>query len=78
MSTLAYLVLFFILAFFLYCSLYAALGAAQPREILVSIGLIIATTAAVIRLSAKIFQVGILMTGKRLKFREVLRLARSQ
>jgi ABC-2 type transport system permease protein len=136
MSTLAYLVLFFILAFFLYCSLYAALGAAsedeqhlgqlawpviiflvipvvmilpiistpqapvivalslfpltapivmllrimvgaaQPWEILVSVGLIIATTAAVIWLSAKIFRVGILMTGKRFKFGEVLRLAR--
>jgi ABC-2 type transport system permease protein len=136
MSTLAYLVLFFILAFFLYCSIYAALGAASEDEqhlgqlawpviiflvipvvmispiittphapvivglslfpltapivmflrilvgaattweILVSLGLIIATTAAVIWLSAKIFRVGILMTGKRFKFREVLRLAR--
>jgi ABC-2 type transport system permease protein len=138
MSTLAYLVLFFILAYFLYCSLYAALGAAsedeqhlgqlawpmviflvipivmispiittpqapviiglslfpltapivmflrilvgaaRPWEILVSIGLIIAATAGVIWLSARIFQVGILMTGKRFKFREVLRLARSR
>jgi ABC-2 type transport system permease protein len=51
-------------------------GAALPWEILVSIGLIIATTAAVIWLSAKIFRVGILMTGKRFKFGEVLRLAR--
>jgi ABC-2 type transport system permease protein len=51
-------------------------GAALPWEILVSIGLIIATTAAVIWLSAKIFRVGILMTGKRFKFSEVLRLAR--
>ena len=53
-------------------------GAARPWEILVSIGLIIAATAGVIWLSARIFQVGILMTGKRFKFREVLRLARSR
>ena len=138
MATLAYLVLFFILAFFLYCSVYAALGAASedeqhlnqlalpvvifliipvvmisaiigtPRapvivalslfpftapivmflrilvgavsalEILVSIGLIIGTTAAVIWLSARIFRAGILMTGKRLNLREVLGLARSR
>jgi ABC-2 type transport system permease protein len=137
-GTLAYLVLFFVLAFFLYCSLYAALGAAsedeqhlgqlawpvvifllvplvlispiiatprapaiiglslfpftapivmflrimvgaaRPWEILVSIGLVVATTAVVILLSAKIFRVGILMTGKRFSFREVIRLARSR
>jgi ABC-2 type transport system permease protein len=53
-------------------------GAALPWEILVSIGLIIATTAAVIWLSAKIFRVGILMTGKRFRFSEVMRLARSR
>ena len=135
-GALGYLVVFFLLAFFLYCSLYAALGAAsedeqhlgqlawpviiflvipvvmisaiisnpqapfivglslfpltapivmflrilvgaaRPVEILVSIGLILLTTAAVIWLSAKIFRVGILMTGKRFKFGEVLRLAR--
>ncbi len=135
-GTLAALVLFFILAFFLYCSLYAALGAAsedeqhlgqlvwpvivfllipvvmispiittprapviiglslfpltapivmflrimvgaaRPWEILASVGLIIAATAAVIRLSARIFRVAILMTGKRFAFREVMRLAR--
>lgn len=51
-------------------------GAAAPWEILVSIGLIVATTAAVIWLSARIFRVGILMTGKRFKFLEVLRLVR--
>lgn len=133
-STFAYLVLFFILAFFLYCSIYAALGAAsedeqhlgqlawpvviflmipivmisqvitaprssmvvglsffpltapiimflrilmgaaQPWEILLSITLIIIATAAVIWLSSKIFRVGILMTGKRLKPREILRM----
>jgi ABC-2 type transport system permease protein len=134
--TLAFLVTFFILAFFLYCSLYAALGAAsedeqhlgqlawpviiflvipvvmifpiittpqapaivalslfpltapivmflrimvqaaRPVEILVSIALILVTTAAVIWFSAKVFRVGILMTGKRFKFGEVLRLSR--
>jgi ABC-2 type transport system permease protein len=138
MGTLAYLVLFFILAFFLYCSVYAALGAASEdeqhlnqlalpvvvfliipivmisaiittprapvivalslfpltapivmflrilvgaapaREILVSIGLIIATTAGVIWLSARIFRAGILMTGRRFNLREVLGLARSR
>ena len=51
-------------------------GAAEPWEILVSIALIIATTAAVIWLSSRIFRVGILMTGKRFKFLEVLRLVR--
>jgi ABC-2 type transport system permease protein len=51
-------------------------GAAEPWEILVSIGLIIATTVGVIWLSARIFRVSILMTGKRFKFLEVLRLAR--
>jgi ABC-2 type transport system permease protein len=135
---LVVLVLFFMLAFFLYCSVYAALGAASedeqhlgqlalpivvflivpivmisaiigtPRaplivalslfpptapivmflrvlvgaaqswEILVSVGLIIATTAAVIWLSARIFRAGILMTGKRFNLREVLRLAHSR
>lgn len=51
-------------------------GAAHPWEILVSIGLIIATTAAVIWLSARIFSVAILMMGKRFKLGQVLRLAR--
>ncbi|HHU35594.1 MAG TPA: ABC transporter permease, partial [Treponema sp.] len=130
-ATFAYLILFFILAFFLFCSIYAALGAAsqdephlaqlswpvviflmipvvmissiitaphstlivglsffpltapivmflrilmgavQPWEILVSISLVIATTAVVVWLSSRIFRVGILMTGKRFTFREV-------
>jgi ABC-2 type transport system permease protein len=51
-------------------------GAARPWEILASIGLTIATTGGVIWASAKIFRVGILMTGKRFKLREVLRLVR--
>jgi len=50
------------------------MGAVQPWEILLSIALIIIATAAVIWLSSKIFRVGILMTGKRLKFREILRM----
>ena len=136
LSTLGYLVLYFLLAFFLYCSLYAALGAASEDEqhlgqlawplmiflvipvvmispiisspqapfivglsivpltapivmflrivtgaartweILLSVGLLLATIAGVIALSAKIFRVGLLMTGKRFKLAEVLRLAR--
>ncbi|MGA2976576.1 MAG: ABC transporter permease, partial [Spirochaetia bacterium] len=136
MTSLAYLVLFFLLAFFLYCSLYAALGAAsvdeqhlgqlawpvilflvlpvvmispiittpqapfivglsifpltapivmflriivgaaQTWEILLSVGLQLVTIALVIWFSAKIFRVGILMTGKRFTFAEVIRLAR--
>jgi ABC-2 type transport system permease protein len=136
MTTFAWLVVFFLLAFFLYCSLYAALGAvsedeqhlgqlawpvilflvlpvvlispiitnpqsplvivlsifpltspivmllrivmggAQPWEIAASVGLLLATIAGVIWLSAKIFRIGILMTGKRFTFAEVLRLAR--
>ena len=138
MSTLACLVLFFILAFFLYCSLYAALGAASEDEqhlgqlawpvvifliipvmmispiittpqapvivglslfpltapivmflrilvgaartwqVLLSVGLILLTTAGVIWLSARIFQAGILLTGKRFNIVEVLRLSRNR
>jgi ABC-2 type transport system permease protein len=135
-STFGWLVLFFLLAFFLYCSLYAALGASAEDEqhlsqlawpvivflvipivmispiitspqapfvvglslfpltapivmfmrivvgsvdtwqILLSVGLMLVTIALVIWLSAKIFRVGILMTGKRFKLGEVIRLAR--
>jgi ABC-2 type transport system permease protein len=133
LSMLGFLVLYFLLAFFLYCSLFAALGASSQDEqhfgqlswplilflvlpivmispiimsphaplivgmslfpltapvvmflrivvggvptwqILASIALILATTGAVIVLSAKIFRVGLLMTGKRFKLGEVLR-----
>ncbi len=136
-TTLAFLVLFFILAFFLYCSLYAALGAASQDEqhltqlawplivflavpvvmisavivspnaplivgmslfpltapvvmflrivvgaatageVLASIGILLATIAGVVALSAKIFRVGLLMTGKRFGLGEVLRWFRS-
>lgn len=136
LATLGFLVLYFVLAFFLYCSLYAALGASSQDEqhlgqlawplilflvlpivmispiimsphaplivamslfpltgpvvmflrivvggvptwqILASIALILATTGGVIALSAKIFRVGLLMTGKRFKLGEVLRWVR--
>jgi ABC-2 type transport system permease protein len=136
LSSFAWLVLFFLLAFFLYCSLYAALGAAsedeqhlgqlawpiivflmlpvvmisaiissphsplvvglslfpltspivmllrvvqgaaETWEILVCIGLLLLSIAGAIWLAAKIFRVGILMTGKRFKLAEVIRLAR--
>jgi ABC-2 type transport system permease protein len=135
-TTLAFLVLFFILAFLEYSSLYAGLGAASedeqhlaqlawpviifliipvvmispiisspnapfvvvlslfpltspivmflrivvgaapPGEILLCVALLLVSIGAVVWLSAKIFRVGILMTGKRFRFTEVLRLAR--
>jgi ABC-2 type transport system permease protein len=135
-STFVWLLVFFLLAFFLYSSIYAALGAAsqdeqhlgqlawpvilflvlpvvfialiigspqapfvvflsifpltapivmllrivvggaQTWEIVASVGLLLATIAGVIWLSAKIFRVGLLMTGKRFTFAEVMRLAR--
>ncbi len=131
--TLAFLVAFFLLDFFLYCSIYAALGSASeddqhlaqlswpvivflviptvmispilsaPQSPLVvalsvfpltsavvmflrmvvgsvpswqvwfSVGLLLATIAAVIVLSAKIFRVGLMMTGKRFKLGDVVR-----
>jgi ABC-2 type transport system permease protein len=132
-GTLAFLVLFFLLAFFLYCSLFAALGAASqdeqnlsqlawplilflvvpivmistiimspnvpvivvmslfpltaplvmfirilvgaaaPWEILASIGILLATIAAVIVLSARIFRIGLLMGGRRFRLGEIIR-----
>ncbi len=51
-------------------------GAARTWEILLSIGLQLVTIFGVIWLSAKIFRVGLLMSGKRFKFAEVIRLAR--
>jgi ABC-2 type transport system permease protein len=136
-STLLYLVLFFLLGFFLFASLFAAFGAAaqdeqnlgqlswpvivvlvfpmvsagpiitapsssfsvflslfpftapivmfvrilvsDPRswQIAVSVGIQVVTVAVVMLLSAKIFRVGILMTGKRFTFAEVVRLLRT-
>lgn len=131
--TLFYLVVFFILAFFIYSSAYAGIGAAaedeshlnqlawpvmiflivpmvmasaiimnpsaplpvflsffpftapivmferilvgspEAWEILLCIGILIATVAGTILVSAKIFRVGILMTGKRFKIGEVIK-----
>jgi ABC-2 type transport system permease protein len=132
-ATLAFLVLFFILAFFLYSGMYAALGSAAEDEqhlsqlawpviiflmipvflispiimnpnapfvvglslfpltasvvmflrvvvggtpswqILLSIGIQLLTIALVVFLSAKIFRVGLLMTGKRFKMGEIVK-----
>jgi ABC-2 type transport system permease protein len=136
-STLLYLVLFFLLGFFLFASLFAAFGAAAQDEqnlgqlswpiivvlvfpmisagpiitapsssfsvflslfpltapivmfvrilvsdpklwqILLSIGIQICTVLGMILLSAKIFRVGILMTGKRFTAAEVFRLLKT-
>jgi len=134
-ATLGWLVVFFLLAFFIYSGIYAGLGAATEDEqhlgqlswpaivflvipmvmiwpiisspnsplvvgmslfpltgsvvmfvrllvgavqadmwqVWLSIGLQVATIVATIALSAKIFRVGILMTGRRFKLREILR-----
>jgi ABC-2 type transport system permease protein len=137
LSTLLYLVLFFILGFFLYSALFAAFGAAAQDEqnlgqlswpvivvlvfpmvsagpiitapsssfsvflslfpptapivmfvrilvsdpkgwqILLSVGLQAVTVFIMILLSAKIFRIGILMTGKRFTLAGVLRLLKS-
>jgi ABC-2 type transport system permease protein len=137
LQTLAYLVLYFVLAFFLYCSLFAALGAASqdeqhlgqlswplivflvvpivmispvigspnspvivalslfpltasevmfmrivagaavPWEIAASIGILLAAIAGAVALSAKVFRVGILMTGRRFRLGEILRWLRA-
>ena len=50
-------------------------GAAKTWEVLLSVGLLLAAIAGVISLSAKIFRVGLLMTGKRFRFSEIWRLA---
>ncbi|MCX7026451.1 MAG: ABC transporter permease [Spirochaetes bacterium] len=131
-SNLLWLVLFFVLAFFLYASAYAALGAASEDEqhlgqlawplliflmvplvmigsfvtnpesgisvalslfpmtspivmlirilvspppawqILLCIAILVVSVAAMATLAAKVFRVGILMTGKRAKLKEVL------
>jgi ABC-2 type transport system permease protein len=137
LATLAFLVLYFLLAFFLYCSLFAALGAAsqdeqhlgqlswpliiflvvpivmispiigspdsplivalslfpltssvvmfirivagaaETWEILASIGILLVAIAGAVALSAKVFRVGLLMTGKRFKLGEILRWLRA-
>jgi len=53
-------------------------GGARTWEVLLSIGLILVTTGAVIWLSARIFQAGILLSGKRFNIGEVLRLSRNR
>ncbi len=135
-TTLGYLVLFFLIAFFLYSSLYAALGSAAEDEqhltqlawpvliflmipiflmspiimspnaplvvglsmfpltgpvvmflrivagsapaaqILLSIGIQLVSIAVIVYLSAKIFRIGLLMTGKRFSFGEIVKWVR--
>ena len=130
-SLVGYLLVFFLLGFFLYSSLYAALGAAaedetnmsqlawplimflvlpmmtvsgiitnpnsslaiflslfpmtapivtflrivvttpKPWEIAAAIGILLCTVAAAVLLSAKIFRIGILMTGRRFSLKDV-------
>ena len=52
-------------------------GAAPTWQVWLSIGLQLATIAAMIALSAKIFRIGILMTGRRFKLGEILRWIRA-
>ncbi len=53
-----------------------SVGGVATWEILVSVALLLLSIGGVIWMSAKIFRVGMLMTGKRFTFGEVLRLAR--
>ncbi len=136
-AVLGWLVLFFVIAFFIYCSLFAGLGAAStddqhlgqlswpliiplvlpmvlvspilfspnspfvvalslfpltgsvvmfmrilaggvpPWEIGLSIALQLATIAAAVALAAKVFRVGLLMTGKRFRLGEIARWLRA-
>lgn len=48
-------------------------GQVPGWQIALSIGLLIVTTALIIRLAGKIFRTGILMTGKNFKFKEILK-----
>ena len=137
LPALGFLVLYFLLAFFLYCSLFAALGAASQDEqhlgqlswplivflvvpivmispiimnpnaplivalslfpltgsivmllrivagaartweILASVAILLVSIAGAVALSAKIFRVGIVMTGKRFRLGEILRWIRA-
>jgi ABC-2 type transport system permease protein len=52
------------------------LGAPAAWEVLLSVGLLLASIAAVAWGAARVFRVGILMTGKRFSLREALRWAR--
>ena len=49
------------------------IGEPQTWEILLSIGLMLLTIVGVAGISAKIFRIGILMTGKRFSFGEILK-----
>ena len=53
-----------------------SVGAASAWEIALSVVLLALASLGVIALSARIFRVAILMTGKRFSFGEVLRMAR--
>jgi ABC-2 type transport system permease protein len=52
-------------------------GAAPMWQVWLSIGLQLATIVALVGLSAKIFRIGILMTGRRFKLGEILRWIRA-
>jgi len=75
-SPLAVALSFFPLTAPIVMFLRISVGAARGWEILLSVALTVAAAIGIIRLSAKIFKVGILMTGKRFRLREVLLLAR--
>lgn len=134
LSGFAWVAMFFVLAYFLYCAVYAALGAASqdeqhlgqlswpviillvipvifitqiltfprspvivamsifpftspivmflriqldsapPAEIVLSVALSLATTVGMLLLSAKIFSAGVLLSGKRLDYRGIMKL----
>ena len=52
------------------------IGSPKTWEILLCITILICTIGLTILLSAKIFRVGILMTGKRMRLKEILRWVR--
>ena len=52
------------------------IGSPQTYEIVLCIAILLITVVAMVLISAKIFRVGILMTGKRFTLREILRWAR--
>lgn len=52
-------------------------GAVPAWQIWLCVGLLVVTIAGVVALAAKIFKVGLLMTGKRFKLGEVVRWIRT-